>query len=84
MRLLPVMMRLPPVIEVDLLIEHDGRHLTVRGSGRNFVAKFPSLPSLFHFARIFWAHRTEAPIDAIVQIAWRRLSIPVKLHRYSS
>ena len=78
------MLRLPPEVEVDLLIEHDGRHLTVQGSGRNFVAKFPTLLSLFHFARIFWAHRTEAPLDATVQIAWRRLSIPVKLQRHSS
>lgn len=78
------MIQLPIVVEVDLLIEHDGRQLTVQGSGGNFVARFPTLASLFHFARIIWARRTAAPIDATFQVAWRRLSIPVKLQRRSS
>ena len=42
-----------PDLDVDLLIEHDGYQLKLRGSEMRFVANFPTLLSLLHFYRIF-------------------------------
>ena len=67
-----------PRLDVDLLIEHDGHHLELRGSEMRFVAKFPTLLSLFHFSRIFWPYRKEAPQESSLQVEWRQLRIPVK------
>jgi hypothetical protein len=67
-----------PALDVDLLIEHDGRHLELRGSEMRFVARFPTLASLFHFLRIFWPYRNRAPLEATLEIEWWRLCIPVK------
>lgn len=70
-----------PVLDVDLLIEHGGHHLKLRGSGMRFAVRFPTLPSLFHFLRIFWAFRKRIPQDASLQVEWHRLRIPVKSAR---
>jgi hypothetical protein len=67
-----------PVLEVDLLIEHDGHHLKLRGSGMRFVAKFPTLLSLFHFLRNFWSFKQHVPREASLQVEWRQLRIRVK------
>ncbi len=72
------MKRFLPVLDVDLLIEHGGHQLKLKGSGMCFAAKFPTLRSLFHFFRIFWLSRDRIPQEASFQVEWRRLRIPVK------
>ncbi len=73
------MKRLLPDLDVDLLIEHGGHTVRLRGSRMHFVAQFPDLLSAFHFLRIFWPARTAAPREAGVRIQWRNFSLPVKL-----
>jgi hypothetical protein len=70
-----------PVFEVDLLIEHGGHRLKLRGSGTRFAARFPTLLSLFQFLRISWASRKRIPPQASFHVEWRRLRIPVKSAR---
>lgn len=70
-----------PALDVDLLIEHDGHHMKLRGSAMRFVAKFPTLLSLAHFMRFFWSSRKRIPHEASVHLEWRQLSIPVKAAR---
>ena len=72
-------MKLPlSVLDVDLLIEHGGRHLKLRGSGMRFVANFPTLLSLLHFLRIFWSFKKQVPREVSLQFEWRQFRIPVK------
>ena len=70
-----------PVLDVDLLIEHGGHQLKLRGSGTRFAAKFPTLLSLLHFLRISWSSRKRIPREASFHVEWRRLRIPVKSAR---
>lgn len=72
------MKRFLPVLDVDLLIEHGGHQVKLKGSGMCFAAKFLTLRSLFHFFRIFWLSRKRIPREASFQVEWRRLRIPVK------
>lgn len=67
-----------PVLDIDLLIEHGGHDLKLRGSGMRFVAKFPTLLSLFHFLRIFRSFKRRIPREASLQFEWRRFRIPIK------
>ena len=71
----------PPVLDVDLLIEHGGHQLKLSESGTRFAARFPTLLSLFHFLRISWASRKRNPREASFSVEWRRLRIPVKSAR---
>jgi hypothetical protein len=73
------MRRSLPVLDVDLLIDHGGHQLKLKGSEMCFAAKFPTLRSLFHFFRIFWSSRTRIPREASFHVEWRRLRIPVKV-----
>jgi hypothetical protein len=75
------MKRSLPVLDVDLLIDHGGHQLKLKGSGMCFAAKFPTLRSLFYFFRIFWSSRTRIPQEASFQVEWRRLRTPVKSAR---
>ena len=71
-------MKLLPALEVDLVIEHGGRRLHLQGSGTPFVATFPTLVSLLHFAPIFWPYRKRIPRPASLQVERRGLRIPVR------
>ena len=66
-------------LDVDLQIEHGGHHLKLTGSGMRFVARFPTLISIVHFAPIFWPVRKNLPSPASVRIEWRKLGITVKV-----
>lgn len=72
------MQRPLPDLDVDLLIEHGGHSLNLSGSGANFVAKFPTLRSLFYFLRVVWRFRKGVPRDVSLQVAWRKFRVPVK------
>lgn len=67
-----------PVLDLDLLIEHGGHQLKLRGSKMRFVARFPTLLSLLHFLLVFWPYRKLAPRGASFRVEWRQLRIPVK------
>ncbi len=67
-----------PVLDVNLLIEHGGHQLNLRGSGTSFSVIVPTLLSLFHYLRVSWAFRKQIPREASVYVEWRRLRIPVK------
>jgi hypothetical protein len=71
-------MKLLPVLEVDLLIEHGARRLHLQGSGTRFVATFPTLVSLLHFAPIFWLYRKRIPRPTSLHVEWLGLRIPVR------
>lgn len=72
------MIRLLRTLNVDLHIEHDGHHLKLSGSRMNFIANFPTLASLFHFSRIFWPLRNQAPPGTSFHVEWRKLRIPIQ------
>ena len=59
-----------PALDVDLLVEHDGHRALVKGSGHDFVTRFPTLPSLMHFSRILWPWRKHLPSDLGLRIEW--------------
>jgi hypothetical protein len=63
----------PLALDVDLLIEQDGRQMLLRGSGTSFTARFPTLTSLFHFARLLWRFRGRAPRGYRLRVQWRWL-----------
>ena len=75
-----------PALDVDLLIEHDGHQVGVTGSGRHFVAKFPTLFSLLHFSWAFWSVRKHVPREFQFQVELRdfRFALPVKRSGRSS
>ena len=60
-----------PALDVDLLIEHQGHRVEVKGSGRHLVATFPTLFSLWHFSRAFWPVRNYVPLDLDFKVEWR-------------
>lgn len=70
-------MKLPlPALDLDLVIEHEGYQAEVKGSGRHFVAKVPTLLGLLHFARTLWPARKAFPRDYEVQVEWRGFRFP--------
>lgn len=75
------MNRLLSALEADLLIEQGGHRLLLSGSALRFVVTFPTLSSLLHFARIFWAHRSLVPPGLSIRIKWRQWSLPVTFSR---
>ena len=72
------MQRPLPDLDVDLLVEHEGHTLKLRGAGNRFAAKFPTLIALLHFSRIFWPSRKRLPEEILLRVEWRKLSINVK------
>jgi len=70
------MTRLLQSLDVDLRLEHNGHQAAVSGSKGSFVVKFPSLFSLFHFARVLWPSRKQVPAGCKVQIEWKGFRFP--------
>jgi len=75
------MQRLLHALEVHLLVEHAGHQMTVTGSDARFVARFPTLASMVHFARIGWALRRSIPAEASLSVEWGRFCFPVRVAR---
>ena len=71
------MTRLHPALEVDLLIESNGQSISIKGSGYNFVAVFPTLGALIHLAKMVWPMRKSFPKGYAVQLEWRGLRSPL-------
>lgn len=70
-------MKLPlPALDVDLLIEHNGHQATLQGAGHHFVARFPTLRSLFHFLRTLWPLRKRLPREVEFQVEWKGFRFP--------
>src|SRR5271165_1804786 len=74
----PKMKRPLPALDLDLRIEHRGRQASVQGSGKHFVAKCPTLLSLFHFLFALWPLRKQFPTEYNFQIEWRGFRFPRK------
>ena len=72
------MQRPLPALEVDLLIEHGGHAMKVTGSASRFVANFPSLRAVLHFARVFWPLRKRIPHQIALEAEWRLLRVTVR------
>jgi hypothetical protein len=58
-------------LELDLAVEHAGHRITVTGAGGRFVARFSSLSSLWHFARLYLRDRRRMPRGISVRLEWR-------------
>jgi len=70
------MKRLLRSLDVDLRLEHAGHHASVSGSRGNFVIKFPTLLSLFHFLRVLWPSRRRVPEGCNFQVEWKGFRFP--------
>ena len=70
------MTKLRPALDLDLVIESNGQRTSIQGSGYRFIATFPTLGSLFHFARILWPLRKAFPKGYAVQAKWKGLRSP--------
>jgi len=68
------MKRLLSALSADLLIENAGYRCTLSGGNMSFVARFPSLSSLIHFAPLFWSLRKYIPPGLTLRIQWGRLT----------
>jgi hypothetical protein len=68
-------------LDVDLLIERGGHELKLSGSGIRFVARFPTLRSLFHHLRFFWPARNLIPGSVQILVEWRKLRVNVRSPR---
>ena len=70
-------MTLPlPALDLDLVVEHEGYQVTLRGSGRDFVAEFGTLASLVHFVRAAYPFRTSLPPEYRFQIECKGFRFP--------
>jgi hypothetical protein len=67
-----------PALEADLVIEHGGHAVKVTGSASRFVANFPSLLAMLHFARVWWPLRDQVPRQIALDAQWRQLRIRVR------
>ena len=65
-----------PALDIDLIIEHDGHQAAVTGSGHRFVAKCPTLKSVFHYSLNLWPWRKVLPSGYIFQMEWRGFRFP--------
>jgi hypothetical protein len=70
------MKRLLPTLDVDIVVEHGGHKVAIQGSGRRFIAKFPTLFSLGHFALRLWPFRKLVPDSCEWQVEWRGYRFP--------
>ena len=57
-----------PALDLDLLVEHEGHQVKLRGSGRAFIAEFSTLSSLVHFVRAAYPFRRSLPSEYRFQI----------------
>ena len=69
------------LVDVDLLVEHDGHKLKLNGSDSRFVARLPTLVSLFHFGGLFWSLRKRIPQQASLHMEWRPFRVLLKRAR---
>lgn len=69
------------LVDVDLLIEHDGHKLKLTGSDSRFVARFPTLAAVLHFGRVFWTSRKRVPRQASLHVEWRPFCVLLKKAR---
>lgn len=58
-------------VELDLVVEHGGHRVTVKGNRRVFTADFERLTSLLHFVRQAWRWRRQVPAGITVFVTWR-------------
>jgi len=65
-------------LDVDVLIEQGGHELKLSGSGNRFVARFPTLGSLFYHLRFFWPARNLIPRSVGLAVEWRKLRVKVR------
>lgn len=65
-------------LELDLAVEHEGYHVQVTGRSGRMVARFPSLSSLIHFARMAFPARHQFPSGLSIRIEWRGMGFRVK------
>jgi hypothetical protein len=66
------------LVALDLQIEHDGHRLELTGSHSRLVAKFPTLPALFHYGRLFRLSRNWIPQNASLYVEWRPFRVLLK------
>ncbi len=71
------MLQLPPSLELNLLIEHEGYQLRLTGRRLRFLASFSTLLSAAHFARQFWIGRHLLPTNVSVQVRWKWVTISI-------
>ena len=70
-----------PVLDLDLLIEHGGHQLKLRGVGMRITATFPTLLSAFHFLRTLLPLRRSFPRGLSLYAEWRGICVPVPAAR---
>ena len=66
-----------PVLDLDLLIEHGGYQLKLKGVGTRITATFPTLLAAFHFVRAFLPFRRRFPRELSLYAEWRGICVPV-------
>ena len=64
------MTRLLRALNFDLLLEQGGYQCRIEGTGDCVTVALPSLPSLIHFARLFWPLRHSLPSETLVRLRW--------------
>ncbi|MBY0505970.1 MAG: hypothetical protein K2X03_18785 [Bryobacteraceae bacterium] len=67
---------MPPLaqrLELDLTVEHGGHRAKIAGEQGNFLAVFPTLSSLCHFAVAAWPLRHDRPAGITLRVQWRGL-----------
>ncbi len=71
-------MQLPlHVLDLDLLVQHGGHEVSVKGTGGQFVARFPTLFSLLHFSSAMWPIRKHIPPGMGLQVELHGLRLRV-------
>jgi hypothetical protein len=60
-----------PALDLDLRVEHGGHRVSLTGTGKRFTARFPTVASLLHFARIFWPLRKRFPREYSLRVSLR-------------
>ena len=65
-----------PALDVDVVVEHAGHEVTVRGSNRDFVAEFSTFSSMAHFLRAALPFRKAIPDGYSFQVVCRGFRLP--------
>ncbi len=70
-------MKLPEglVFDVNLRVEQSGYELEVVGTGPEYLVRFPSLGSVFHFAFAFWGVRRMVPEGLVLRLKYRGFGV---------
>lgn len=72
------MMPLLRALDVDLVLEYQGRHMSLRGSAGRFAARFPTLRSAIVILRALWPYRKRLPSGITIDLQWKWISIALK------